>query len=241
MHLTPKDEDRLMLFLAAELARRRRDKGLKLGYPEARAIIADEVSEAARAGMSVAEAASLGASLLTEDDLIPGVPELVGTVQVEGFFEDGQKLVTIHDPIRPGTGRDTGAEPHRAGELLPADGEIELAPGRRTTSLTVRNTGDRPVQVGSHFHFFEVNRALQFERRAAFGMRLDIPAGTAVRFEPGEEHDVSLVALGGTREVFGLNNLTDGPTGGDPGAERMAALAGQGFADQPSAPARDEG
>ncbi|MDQ4117474.1 MAG: urease subunit beta, partial [Actinomycetota bacterium] len=103
------------------------------------------------------------------------------------------------------------------------------------------NTGDRPVQVGSHFHFFEVNRALQFERRAAFGMRLDIPAGTAVRFEPGEEHDVSLVALGGTREVFGLNNLTDGPTGGDPGAERMAALAGQGFADQPSAPARDEG
>ena len=103
MHLTPKDEDRLMLFLSAELARRHRDRGLKLSYPEARALIADEVVEAARAGATVPEATEAGANLLTEDDLLPGVADLVGTVQVEGFFDDGQKLVTIHDPIRPGT------------------------------------------------------------------------------------------------------------------------------------------
>ncbi len=96
------------------------------------------------------------------------------------------------------------------GEYHLAEGEIELNAGRRTATLDVTNTGDRPIQVGSHFPFFEVNRALRFERETAFGMRLDIPAGTAVRFEPGEEKPVDLVEIGGTREVFGLNNLTQG-------------------------------
>lgn len=229
MHLTPKEEDRLLLFLAAELARKRRAKGLRLTCPEARALIADEVVEAARAGATVPEAAAMGAALLTEDDLLPGVPALIGTVQVEGFFEDGQKLVTIHDPIRPGTGADSGPEP---GELLVEDGEIELNPGRRTATLTVLNTGDRPVQVGSHFHFFEVNRALRFDRATAFGMHLNIPSGTAVRFEPGTEHDVELVALGGTREVFGLNDATNGPLGETgPAPEMLEALRAAGFQD----------
>jgi urease beta subunit len=90
------------------------------------------------------------------------------------------------------------------------DGDIEANAGRRTVRLTVANTGDRPIQVGSHFHFFEVNRALRFDRGAAFGMRLDIPAGTAVRFEPGDEKRVTLVELAGARRVFGLNALTEG-------------------------------
>src|SRR4051794_4177544 len=90
------------------------------------------------------------------------------------------------------------------------EGQIELNAGRPTAVLTVANTGDRAIQVGSHFHFFEVNRALLFERSDAFGMRLNIPAGTAVRFEPGERKDVELVAIGGTRRVFGLNALTNG-------------------------------
>jgi urease subunit beta len=96
------------------------------------------------------------------------------------------------------------------GEYIPGDGEIELNAGRAVARVIVRNTGDRPVQVGSHFHFFEVNRALQFDRLAAYGMRLDIAAGTAVRFEPGEEKEVSLVALAGARAVFGHNGLVNG-------------------------------
>ena len=97
------------------------------------------------------------------------------------------------------------------GELLPAAGEIELNTGRETVTLAVANTGDRPVQVGSHFHFFEVNRALEFDRDSARGMRLDIPAGTAVRFEPGDEREVTLVPFVGSRHVYGLNALVNGP------------------------------
>jgi urease subunit beta len=96
------------------------------------------------------------------------------------------------------------------GEMLVQSGEIELNAGRATVLLSVANTGDRPIQVGSHFHFYEVNPALRFDRQQARGMRLDIPAGTAVRFEPGDEKDVTLVALAGSREVYGLNNKING-------------------------------
>lgn len=96
------------------------------------------------------------------------------------------------------------------GELLPAEGEIELNAGKPTITLTVANTGDRPIQVGSHFHFFEVNAALSFNRDQARGMRLDIPAGTAVRFEPGDERDVTLVPLAGERRVYGFNARVEG-------------------------------
>jgi len=97
------------------------------------------------------------------------------------------------------------------GELFPAAGDIELNAGRETITLSVANTGDRPIQVGSHFHFFEVNSALQFERDRARGMRLDIPAGTAVRFEPGDEREVTLVPFVGSRQVYGLNAMINGP------------------------------
>ena len=108
------------------------------------------------------------------------------------------------------------------GEVMPAEGSITLNEGRATVTLDVTNTGDRPIQVGSHYHFFEANRALQFDRAAAFGHRLDVPAGTAVRFEPGDEQEVSLVELGGNRRVHGLNRLTEGAIGE---ADRAAALA----------------
>ncbi len=219
MHLSPKETERLLLFTAAELARKRRARGLKLNYPEARALIADEILEGARDGRSVAELMELGANILTTDDVQPGVSALVGILQVEGMFPDGQKLVTVHEPIR--SGREPVASPE-PGEIMPAEGEIELSPGRETMSLVVSNTGDRPVQVGSHYHFFEVNRALEFERRLAFGMHLDIPSGTAVRFEPGDRLEVDLVAFGGERVVQGLNLLTSGPTGD---GARDAALA----------------
>ncbi len=102
---------------------------------------------------------------------------------------------------------DSGVVP---GELLPADGEIELNAGRETVTLTVANSGDRPIQIGSHFHFYEVNDALQFDREQTKGMRLDIPAGTAVRFEPGDERSVTLVALAGERRVYGFNQRVEG-------------------------------
>jgi urease subunit gamma/beta len=217
MHLSPKETDRLLLFLAAELARKRRARGLKLNYPEARALIADEILEGARDGRSVAELMDLGASILTTDDVLPGVDRLVGVLQVEGFFEDGQKLVTVHQPIRPGSEPVSAAGVAEPGEVVVAEGEIELSPGRETATIRVDNTGDRPIQVGSHYHFFEVNPALRFDRARAFGMHLDIPAGTAVRFEPGEDREVGLVAFGGDREMFGLNRLTSG-------ADRETAL-----------------
>jgi urease subunit gamma/beta len=116
--------------------------------------------------------------------------------------------VTVHEPIRPAPG--SQADPEHPGLVTAADGSIDLNAGRRSVKLKAKNTGDRPIQIGSHFHFFEVNKAMEFDRAAAFGMRLDIPAGTAVRFEPGAWKEVSLVTFGGRSELTGLNNLTNG-------------------------------
>ncbi len=117
-----------------------------------------------------------------------------------------------------------------------ADEPIEINAGRPIRSVSVWNTGDRAIQVGSHFHFFEVNRALRFDRDAAFGMRLDVPAGTAVRFEPGDRKDVPLVAIGGTRRVRGLNGLTVGSLDSPVVRERaVEQISRRGFANQPTA------
>ena len=226
MRLSPKEIDRLHLFLAAELARRRRSRGLKLNYPEACALIADEICEGARDGKSVAELMGLGAGVLTTDDVMPGVAKLAGVLQVEAMFLDGQKLVTIHEPIGAGSEPVEGVEP---GEYQLADADVVLNKGRRSVTLAVRNLGDRPVQVGSHYHFFEVNDTLEFDRSQAFGMRLDIPAGTAVRFEPGDELEVELVELGGERRVHGLNQLTDGEASADRLDESLERARAGGF------------
>ena len=210
MMLTPTEMERLTIFVAAELARRRKAKGLELNHPEAQAYIVDEILEGAREGRSVADLMSLGAQLLTSDDVMPRVARLMPTVQVEGMFPDGAKLVTVHQPIRPGAEPESDEAACRAGEIITPDEDIELNPGRRRDGVSVVNTGDRPVQIGSHLHFFEANKALDFDRAKAFGMRLDVPAGTSVRFEPGARKDVTLVEIGGTGEVTGLNRLTDG-------------------------------
>ena len=221
MLLTPTELERLTIYTAAELARKRRAKGLKLNHPETVAFIADEILEGAREGRSVADLIGWGATLLTTDDVMPGVAAMLPILQVEGTFPDGTKLVTVHDPVR--SGRVAIAHGPTPGEILPAEGDIEINAGRRRHTLRARNTGDRPIQIGSHYHFFEANRALDFDRGAAFGMHLDIPAGTAVRFEPGEEKEVTLAAFGGTGEIVGLNALTNGTTHGEDA--RDAALA----------------
>ena len=120
------------------------------------------------------------------------------------------------------------------GEYFLADGDIDANVGRATARVTVANTGDRPVQVGSHYHFFEANKALAFERAVAWGMRLNIPAGTAVRFEPGDEKVVELVAIAGAREVHGLNALADGPTDEASRAAALERAAREGYRMSPA-------
>lgn len=203
MHLTPREQERLMTHYAGELAKSRKARGLKLNYPEAIALITSELLEMARDGLTVTELMSEGRKILTADDVMDGVPEMIHEIQLEATFPDGTKLVTVHEPIVP-NGKTI------PGEIITEDGDITINEGKTAITLTVTNTADRPVQVGSHFHFFEVNKALEFDRRAAFGMRLDIPAGTAVRFEPGESKKVDLIPIGGNRRGFGLNDLTCG-------------------------------
>jgi len=207
MRLFPREIDRLLLHQAAELARSRHKKGLSVSEPEARAMIADAICEGARKGGTVSDMVSLGASLLTEDDVMPGVAERIDVVMVEAFFPDGQKLVCVHDPIGPGTS-DLMVPLNPRWKLGKAP--VEVNSGRDTTSLRVQSKADRPVQVGSHYHFFEVNPALYFDRTAAYVFRLDIPAGTTLRFEPGDLREVNLVAIGGARIVNGLAGLVNG-------------------------------
>jgi urease subunit gamma/beta len=198
MNLTPREKDKLLIAMAAMVARRRLKRGVKLNHPEAIALISDAVVEGARDGRSVAELMEFGATVLKPEQVMDGVAAMIHDVQVEATFPDGTKLVTVHEPIRGGS---TRAMP---GEVIAAAGEIELNQGRKTITLMVANTGDRPIQVGSHYHFFETNPALAFDRKKARGMRLAIPSGTAVRFEPGQKREVTLVALAGKRAVYGF-------------------------------------
>lgn len=203
MHLTPREQERLMTHYAGQLAKERKSRGLKLNYPEAIALITSELLELARDGLSVTELMSAGRKILTAADVMDGVPEMISEIQFEATFPDGTKLVTVHEPIIP----DNKLIP---GEIITEEGEITINDGKEAVPLLVANTADRPVQVGSHFHFFEVNKALEFDREAAFGKRLDIPAGTAVRFEPGEQKKIMLIPIGGNRIGGGLNSLTNG-------------------------------
>ena len=232
MHLTPHELDKLALHQAGYLAQKRLARGVRLNYPEAVALISTQVMELIRDGRSVAELMDLGRQLLGRADVMEHVPEMIVEVQVEGTFPDGSKLVTVHHPIAaehgdidlalygsflpappkrgltpvpvPVRGSDPdGTEFARAGEVMVGGNEIIINEGREPVQVKVTNRGDRPIQVGSHYHFAETNRALDFDRATATGRRLDIPAGTAVRFEPGETKTVALVEIAGNRVVRG--------------------------------------
>jgi urease subunit gamma/beta len=242
VHLNPTEVDKLTLHHAGVLAQKRLARGLRLNHPEAVALIATQLLEFIRDGHSVAEVMSLGKRLLGHCQVMDGVAELIDDVQVEGTFADGSKLVTVHQPIASEHG-DLSLALYgsflpvpplerfvpTAASLIPGEvraeaGEVELNAGRATLTLAVTNTGDRPVQVGSHYPFTETNRALAFDRQASVGFRLDVPAGTAVRFEPGETRHVALVAVAGRRVVYGGNGLIDGPVANatDVGAKAAA-------------------
>ncbi|MFH8570815.1 urease subunit gamma [Streptomyces sp. NPDC017993] len=228
MRLTPTERDRLLLFNAAELARTRRARGLKLNVPEATALIADTVCEAARDGRRLAQAIEAARGVLGPDDVLPGVADVVTEVHVEAVFDDGSRLAVVSDPIRGGTPApdDGQAETAVPGAVLPGPADPEPEPALR---LTVRNTATVPVSVTSHFHFFEANPRLDFDRGAAYGMRLCVPAGSSVRFDPGGAAEVGLVPIGGDRVAIGFAGLVDGPLDA-PGAKtealRRAAACG---------------
>jgi urease subunit gamma/beta len=211
MRLLPREQDRLLLFLAAELARKRRGRGLALNQAEAVAVIADEVCEAARDGRSYAEAEAAGYHALGPGEVADGVPALVRRIEVEALFADGSRLLVLHDPI-------TAAGP-------PPQAEVGVEWRTQERALTVVNEGEVPVGVTSHFHFFEVNRALRFDRAAAWGMRLAIAPGEKVFFDPGIPHKVFLVPFGGARVIRGHAGLADGPLDAPGAIEAALELA----------------
>ncbi|MDF9815853.1 urease subunit gamma [Streptomyces sp. SPB162] len=229
MRLTPTERDRLLLFGAAELARARRARGLRLNVPEATALIADAVCEAARDGRRLAEAIAAGQAVLGPEDVLPGVADVVREVHVEAVFDDGSRLAVVTDPIGAGLLGD-GAP----GAVLTGPAVPDRAP---SVTLTVHNTATVPVSVTSHFHFFEANPRLDFDRSAAYGMRLAVPAGSSVRFGPGESAQVGLVPIGGARVAIGFAGLVDGPLdapGAGAEALRRAAACGYLGAGNPS-------
>jgi urease subunit gamma/beta len=214
MHLTPRDLDKILLHGAGVVAQKRLARGLRLNYPEAVALIATQILELIREGRSVAELMDLGRRILGRAHVMEGVPEMLVEVQVEGTFPDGTKLVTVHRPIAldrvdlalafhgsflPVPPESIFAAPvadeasRLPGEVIVSPGTIALNAGREVIDVVVKSVGDRPIQVGSHYPFDEVNAALVFDRERGRGRHLDIPAGTAVRFEPGDEKTVRLV------------------------------------------------
>ncbi|MFD8326893.1 urease subunit gamma [Streptomyces lydicus] len=220
MRLTPTERDRLLLFGAAELARTRRARGLRLNVPEATALIADTVCEAARDGRRLAQAIEAARSVLGPDDVLPGVADVVTEVHVEAVFDDGSRLAVVSDPIGAGAPAAAGeqAAAPAPGAVLPGPADPEPEPA---VVLTVRNTAAVPISVTSHFHFFEANPRLEFDRAAGYGMRLCVPAGSSVRFDPGGSAEVGLVPIGGDRIAIGFAGLVDGPLDA-PGAKEEA-------------------
>jgi urease subunit gamma/beta len=217
MRLLPQEQDRLLLFLAAELARARRARGLQLNQAEATAIIADAICEAARDGKRYAEVVATAYETLGEDDVLQGVRALVPRIEVEAVFRDGRHLVVVEDPIGP--------RPAYA-----AEPDVPWLDGA-TARIEVVNEGAVPIGVTSHLHFFETNPALRFDRAAAYGMRLAVPARTKVFFAPGAAREVLLTPIGGARVVRGHGELVDGPLD-EPGAKdaALAAAREKGYA-----------
>jgi urease subunit gamma/beta len=252
MHLSPREIDKLTLHQAGFLAQKRLARGLRLNHPEAVALIATQLLELIRDGRRVAELMDLGRRFLGRRQVMAGVPALIHEVQVEGTFPDGTKLVTVHHPIAAedgdlslalhgsflpvpalaafGDSPDAAEGEKTPGELLPAPGELTLNAGREAIRLTVTNLADRPIQVGSHYHFAEANPLLRFDRGRSYGRRLDVPAGMAVRFEPGETKSVALVAIAGNAVVRGGNALGSGAVTDEGRARLLEAVRARGFA-----------
>jgi len=251
MRLAPRELEKLMLHQAGVVAQKRYARGLLLNYPESIALISTQLLEFVREGDSVAELMDKGKRLLGFAEVMPGVPGMIHEVQVEGTFPDGTKLITVHHPIcretgEPelalhGSGLQRQANPvknpdnasgEHPGRVLCDGPPRVLNPDREAIEIAVTNHGDRPVQVGSHYPFFETNAGLSFDRARAFARRLDIPAGTAVRFEPGETKRVNLIEIEGERIIMGGNALINGPATAKTAAAALKRAQAAGFKHQ---------
>ncbi len=189
MYLTPTEEERLRVFTAAELARRTLARGLRLSAPEAVALACDAMHLAARSGASLDEVAEAGRGAVRADRLLDGVAEIVPEIRIEVLLDEGSRVIVLHRPW--------GGHADGPGAVRTAVGEVELAANRERRRLTVRNESLRPVRVSSHFPFWRANPRLAFDREAARGFRLDMPAGSSVSWAPAETKDVGLVRYGG--------------------------------------------
>ncbi|KAI8517250.1 hypothetical protein Bbelb_058310 [Branchiostoma belcheri] len=250
MKLSPREQESLLIDQAGRVAQRRLARGLRLNHPEAVALIACQIQELIRDGTHpVCELMQMGRQMLGTNQVQPGVEDMISEVQVEGTFKDGTKLVTVHQPIVLDNGNlelalygsflpipdvnvfNAGAELHEIpGQVYTEPGDIEMNVGRKTANVTVTSLCDRPIQVGSHYHFLEVNKYLQFDRALAYGKRLNIPAGTAVRFEPGETREVQLVEIAGNSVIHGGNFLSDGKFDESKLATILENVKSRGFA-----------
>ncbi|KAK7690863.1 Urease [Cerrena zonata] len=234
MRILPREQDKLLLHQAGFLAQKRLARGLRLNRTEAVALIASVLQERIRDGRhSVAELMQHGKTLLGRRHVLPGVANLLHEIQVEGTFVDGVFLVTVHDPICTDSGDLEGAlygsflpipkddvfpvvdvaesaRDQLPGAIIVQEQRVVINKGRERIKLRVTNNGDRPIQIGSHYHFIETNPLLTFDRGKAYGKRLDIAAGTAVRFEPGDVKTVTLCAIGGGKIITGGNRLATG-------------------------------
>lgn len=208
MNLSPTEMDRLVIFNAAQMARRNMSLGIRLSHPEAVAYLTDEVMTAARRDMGYAEIRDMATRLLSAEDVEPGVPEMIPMLYIECLFAEGTKVMALFDPIAPAA--EKGPDDIVPGEIISPDEDIEMFADLPSVTIDVVNTGDRDVQVRSHTHFFETNRALKFDRAAAWGMKVDRPAGTGIRFEPGVVKSVRLVPIAGERRVRGQAGLVNG-------------------------------
>ena len=232
MRLTIREEERIQIWAIAEMARRRLSRGVRLNYPEATALICDEIMDRTAEGAleMLVDMMDYGATILHREHVMDGVADILKMVQVEAVFRDGTKLVTVMNPIRqsgqgakpetwspppvpksviPAEAFDCG-EPDKVGHIDFAEGDIEINKDRAALEIVITNSGDRPVQVGAHYHLSEANKALAFDRDAAFGFRLDIPSGSAVRFEPGQSKKVLLTRFAGNEVAMGMNDMTNG-------------------------------
>lgn len=228
MPLTPGEADRLLLHLEASLAQRRRDRGLRLNVPEARALIADAVCEWARDGIGLAEARSRARHLLTVDDVLPGVPAALDEVRVEARFGDGTRLVVVNDPFRA----DEAAEP--AAVVASAGGMAsgQTSPSAGDLVLTISNESPTAIGITSHIHLAEVNPRLRLDRESAFGRRLAIETGQAIWIRPGETVEIATRLIEGSRVVVGNSGVIDGPLDDpDVRARALATLRSCGYLD----------
>ena len=210
MRLTPLEEDRLLVFMAAEYARRQRTAGLKLNHPEAVALIADAVLQAARAGATYQEIEEAGRVAVAAADVLPGVASLVDEVRVEALTRDGTRLIVLVHPIATEPG-----DREAPGAVITDRAPVDPLAARERRVVEVRNDSNRTVLVSSHFPFQEVNQRLFFDRSAATGFRLDLPSGATARWGPGETRTVTLVRYAGRVGTGALG--VDRPTSPEPG------------------------